>query len=80
MKVDYQSESQMNKKYQWNLKADKKVSSINIYQITEILDYNMFGEISKQQNTYCTQPYYRRKQQVINKQESSIYFWNTTLK
>ena len=35
---------------QWNLKTDKRVSSINIYQITKRLDHNMFSEISKQQN------------------------------
>ena len=40
----------MTKMSQWNIKIDKWVSTINIYQITKILDYNMFSEISKQQN------------------------------
>ena len=31
-------------------KNDKRVSSINIYQITKIFDYNIFSERSKQQN------------------------------
>ena len=35
---------------QWNLKTDKRVSSINIYQITKRLDYNIFSGRSKQQN------------------------------
>ena len=61
-------------------KTDKRVPSMNIYQITKILDYNMFGEISKQESTSCTQPYSSRKQQVINIQEVSIYFWNITSK
>ena len=72
---------------QWNLKNYNRVSSINIYQITKILDYNMFSEISKQQNkssqvnsTSCTQPYSCRKQQVINIQEVSMYFWVTPSK
>ena len=50
MKVAYQRESQMTKMYQRNLKTDKIVSSLNIYQITKILDYNMFSGIYKQQN------------------------------
>ena len=72
---------------QWNLKTDKRVSSINIYIITKRLDYNMFSEISKQQNkssqvnsTSCTQPYSCRKQQVINIQEVLMYFWGTLSK
>ena len=48
MKVTYQGESQTTKRSRWNLKTKKMVSCINIYQITKILDYNMFSEISKQ--------------------------------
>ena len=35
---------------QWNLKTEERVSIINIYQIPNILDYNMFSGRSKQKN------------------------------
>ena len=80
MNVDSKGESKITKISQWNIKADKRVPGINIYQINNIFDYNMFGKISKQQSTSRNQPYSRRKQQVLNIQEASIYFWNTTSK
>ena len=80
MNVDSKGESKITKISQQNIKADKRVPGINIYQINNIFDYNMFGKISKQQSTSRNQPYSRRKQQVLNIQEASIYFWNTTSK
>ena len=87
MNVAYQRKSQIIKRYQWNLKTDKIVSSLNIYQITKILDYNMFSGRSKQQKKvnqvnykFHTQPYSLCKQETIKIQEVSIYLWGTTSK